>query len=150
MSKLHQCLPTDLDEDEIGYYIKALELDPHCGGAMAVGQALVSGDAQLFVHNDDDAIIVIITRFINSPDGYKELLIHMMAGSGGDEKVMDMFVSGDLSTQLMDYAVRNRAHGLVSFMFKNLWENIEHDPDMKWHATHVQIELSPGDVYGNE
>ncbi len=144
---LYRMDPMELNEDEIVYYNRALETDPHCGGARVVLEAIVSGDAQMFCYNDGETILIYITRMVNSPDGYRELLLHMLAGGTVDGKSASSLENHIvIAPQLMDYAVRNRCHRIIGYMNPELWEKMQHTSGKQWKAEYVQCSLSPEDA----
>jgi len=80
---LRQVLPHDLTEQQIRYYHEAIETDEHSGGVLLVQKGIYEDHLGLYVWEKDDCEMVIIAQVIPRPDGYRELLISMLAGTGG-------------------------------------------------------------------
>lgn len=87
---LKQVLPYDLTDQQIRYYHEAIKTDDHSGGLLLVERGIYEDHLGLWVWNDGDSEMVIVTQVIVRPDGYRELLVLMLAGTGGCAKWEDV------------------------------------------------------------
>lgn len=137
-NKLHRLLPIDLDAEEIGYYYDAVATDIHSGGVEVVSSLILDGAMDLWCYNYDDTILVCITRFIDYPDGYREMLVAMMAGTN----VTDTMSHEKIHSELMAYAVRERCGRMIAYMRPEIWEHMK--PRLIGYVEeYVQISLAP-------
>jgi len=72
----------DLDEKEINLFYRAVETDDHSGTLKDVSDAVFTGELQLWVWRTEDSRCLAITSVSCHRDGYKEMVVAMLAGSG--------------------------------------------------------------------
>jgi hypothetical protein len=134
-------MPHDLDEDEIDHYYKAIETDEHSGGSEFVSKAIHAGIMDLWVYNDKHSVLVAITRFIDHPDGFREMLVAMMSG----ENITDTSSHSEIYSGMMKYAVLNGCQRMVAYMKPEVWENME-ERLPQYTQEYVVLGLYPEDV----
>ena len=80
---LTKVLPHELDSEMIGYFDRAVTTDEHSGGTEMVSQAIYDGHLECWTWETEGSRMVIITQIKGFPDEEKELLVSMLAGTGG-------------------------------------------------------------------
>ena len=136
--RLYQSQPVDLDNDEIEHYYKAVATDEHSGGPEIVSRLIYDDLMHLWVCNEKDTILVCVTRFVDYPDGYRELLVAMMSGTN----VTDTLAHEDIHGHLMKFAVRNACAQMTAYMKPHIWEKMRHRLP-GYEEEYVVISLSP-------
>jgi hypothetical protein len=140
VNTLWQCMPHDLDHDEIGYYYAAVDTDEHSGGVEVVSRLINDGLMELWVWNDGETILVTITRIVDYPDGYRELLVAMMAGTNVTATMTHEEVQG----ALMNYAQRHMCSRMVAYMKPEIWGALK--DRLGYHHEYEVVSLYPDDL----
>jgi len=134
-------MPHELDVDEVGFYLDAIKTDEHSGGLDMVSSMILDGLMELWVWNEDDTILVCVTRIVSYPDGYRELLVQMMAGTN----VTATMSHKEIHSSLMSYALRNGCMRMSAFMRPQIWSALK-DRLTGYQEEYVQISLYPEDI----
>lgn len=133
-------MPYELDADEIGYFYAAVATDPHSGGEEVVARDVLNGKAQLWIYHDRDTILCTITRAAFSPDGYGEMLVHMMAGTN----VTSTLAHHECERAIMEYALRIGCSKMIAYVKPEIWKHF--DKTTGYVVDYVAISLSPDAV----
>ena len=112
-----QVLPHELTEKQIEYYHRAIETDEHSGGLLLVQRGIEEGHLGLFVWKNDQSEMVIITEVVNRPDGFRELLVSMLAGTGGIAQWEEVITTFSDEVAPAFYCDR-----VITFVKTHLWE----------------------------
>lgn len=80
---LKRIMPHELGTEDIDYYYQALATDEHSGGVDLVSKAIYDEHLQLWRWKTNACLMVVVTQILHKPDGFSELLISMLAGTGG-------------------------------------------------------------------
>jgi hypothetical protein len=131
-------MPYELSSVEIGYFHDAVETDKHSGGVGIVSDLIMQGAMELWIFNEDETILCTITRVVTYPDGYRELLVQMMAGSN----VTSTEAHTECSRVMMRYALKQGCHRMSAYMEPHIWEAMQpHLPG--YVAEYVVLTLEP-------
>ena len=82
MNKMIIRFAVELDEKEINLFHRAVETDEHSGSVEDVSDAIFTGELQLWVWKKEDGLCLAITSVASHRDGYREMIVSMLAGSG--------------------------------------------------------------------
>lgn len=99
--KLRSAMPWDLTEEEVGYFVTAVDTDDRSGGVETTTRAISSGEMQLWVWRDEDQICVIVTEVLFHRDNSKEMLVTMLSGNNVVENYL--VVSDAVLSKAKDY-----------------------------------------------
>lgn len=114
---LLKTFPQDLDGPTFTWYAKAVDTDEHGGGMEVVSNLIRNGVMDLWIYNEEDTILVVVTRFVDYPDGFREMLIQMMAGTN----VTDTLAHESIQDDLLEHAVRHGGSRLVAYVKPEIW-----------------------------
>jgi hypothetical protein len=132
--------PYELGADEIEYFYKAVDTDPHSGGVDIVSKLIMDDIMQLWLYHREDTVLIAITRIMTNPDGYRELLIAMMAGSN----VTSTNAHQAIDAAMMRYAVRKGCARMIAMVKPEIWANFGELTG--YHEEYMQISLYPEDI----
>jgi len=133
-------LPKDLDPDEAEYYYKAVDTDDHCGGIGTTSNRIYKGEMDLWVYNVEDTILVCTTKMASHDDGYKEMIVCMMAGTN----VTDTRAHESIHKSMMEYAVENGCERMIAFVRPEMWEHFRDRTNYK--EEYIQLALYPEEI----
>ena len=122
---LKQVMPHQLTDQQILYYHEAIGTDEHSGGLALVQRGIAEGHLGLFVWEKDECEMVIITEILTRPDGYKELLISMLAGTGGTAQWVEV-----VTEFIEEVAPSMYCDRTVAFVKKDLWDKFKQYGDV--------------------
>jgi hypothetical protein len=136
----HRSMPYELGADEIGHYHAAVKTDPHCGGEVMVSQMILEGAMELWVYNHEDTILVAFTRIMDYPDGWRELLVQGMAGTGVTSTQAHKVIHRDM----MRFALREGCFRMVAMVKPEIWANFSEKLVAEgYREEYVVISLDP-------
>lgn len=136
------CMPYELSSVEIGYFHDAIATDPHSGGLDVVSNLVMTGAMELWVFNEDETILVTITRVVTYPDGYRELLVQMMAGTA----VTSTDAHLECERVMMRYALKQGAQRMVAYMRPDIWNHMKGPLGERYVQEYVVLSLAPGAI----
>jgi hypothetical protein len=140
MERCYMAMPYELSSVEIGYFYDAVATDPHSGGVDVVSELINSDAMELWVYNEDETILVTITRVETYPDGYRELLVQMMAGTN----VTSTGAHRECERVMMKYAIKNGCQRMVAYIKPEIWDAFEEEAGYK--LEYVVVSLAPEDI----
>jgi hypothetical protein len=136
--KAHRTYPYELSADELDHYLLAIKTDPHFGTAEQVSQMVLEGAVELWVYNDGHCILVALTRIMDYPDGWRELLVQGMSGTNVTGTAAHEIIHADM----MRFALQEGCFQMVAAIRTDIWEKL--GPLVPgYEATHVLIRLTP-------
>ena len=134
----YRSYPYELDANELEHYLKAIATDEHFGTNEQVSQMVLNGAVELWVYNHDETILVALTRIIDYPDGWRELLVQGMSGANVTGTAAHEVIHADM----MRYALQEGCFQMVAAMKPEIWGKM--GPLLPgYEVTHVLIRLTP-------
>lgn len=139
IDKCIRVMPFELSNVEIGYFYDAVATDAHSGGVDMVSSLIMSEAMELWIYNEDETILCTVTRLITYPDGFRELLVQMMAGTN----VTSTDVHLECERVMMQYAIRHGCSRMVAYMRPNIWEHMKGPLGKRYVPEYVILSLAP-------
>lgn len=142
MTEIKHMLVHELDAEELRYFYKAVETDEHAGGTELVAGFIRDEIMDLWVYRNSQTLLVTVTRYVYYPDGFKEMLVAMMAGRG----VTGIEAHRDIHGQLMEVAVENYCDRMVAYMKPEIYGALHKAMGPEYKPEFVVVGLYPEDV----
>jgi hypothetical protein len=109
----------ELDKVTINYYHRAIDTYDHSGGVDETSWAIARGDNQLWIWKSESSQMVIVTEVRQHPDVYRELVVLMLAGSGG---LSDWVQT---TSAFADKCAEFQCDRVITFVRPELWEKFQ-------------------------